>query len=315
MLFLLPPASVSISLAPPHLHFCWLLWTINISCVTWLFWIVWAHGYACACPYTRWHVCLCISVRLPIFVCVSVPQYQILLSQLSASLSLVVICLSNSQPSTSPSVWLSFFLSTEFFYLHPSVAPSLSSSPLPCCFLCDIILPLPWCRPACLPLNYSTSFFLLLYLQPLASLSPFSHSLLNYILDFFYIHMNSGFHFRKNNACKYQMWWNTSQKWCFDWNTFYGYSCLFNARMMFLYWFFFSFCKLLVSGTLKMDIVHESINSGDLWYLQWDSPQLDVNLLLWLVGWQCALSGSWWTSVRRVRQQQSDSLILNRSDM
>lgn len=114
----------------PHLHFCWLLCTINISCVMWLFWIVWA--CVCAPMSLCLRACTCThtyNVSAPAYVhvcvCVSVPQYQILLSQLSASLSLVVICLSTSQPSTSP-VSLSFFLSSEVFICIPLLLSPLS---------------------------------------------------------------------------------------------------------------------------------------------------------------------------------------------
>lgn len=84
----------------------------------WLFWIVWAYVCAavslhlCICMHAHTYsmpVSVCICALVHNFVCVTVLQYQILLSQLSASLSLVVICLSTSQPSAPPSVSLSSF--------------------------------------------------------------------------------------------------------------------------------------------------------------------------------------------------------------
>lgn len=104
----------------------------------WLFWIVWAYVYTpaslrlCLCVYT--HIQYACKRLVHNFVCVSVPQYQILLSQLLASLSLVVIRLSTSQPSAPPSVSLSSCpISSESlcsaslcsFYLPPPRTASL----------------------------------------------------------------------------------------------------------------------------------------------------------------------------------------------
>lgn len=86
------------------------------------------HTYGCLRLHT-------VCARVRVSGCVSVPQYQILLSQLSARLSLVVICLSTSQPSASPSVSFSSF--PRVFHLNPSVLhPSfdLTLSSLPHCF-------------------------------------------------------------------------------------------------------------------------------------------------------------------------------------
>lgn len=174
-------------LPPPISIFCWLPCTINISCVMWLFWIVRA---MCMCPreparscvrtqaHTHTHTPVCVCL-LYVWVCrfrgcVSVPQYQILLSQLSASLNPVVICLSTSQPSASPSVSLSSFPRVFFFHLNPSVLhtrllhPSfwsrfIFSSSLPSC----LFLPLLWASyrlftpmpSPSLPLSYSKTLF------------------------------------------------------------------------------------------------------------------------------------------------------------
>lgn len=128
------------------------------------------HTYSCLRLHT-------VCARVRVSGCVSVPQYQILLSQLSARLSLVVICLSTSQPSASPSVSFSSF--PRVFHLNPSVLhPSfdLTSSSLPHCFpvfffFCGhLTASLPRC-----PLHPSLwaippPFFLLKYFQCLASL-------------------------------------------------------------------------------------------------------------------------------------------------
>lgn len=115
----------------------------------------------CVCPHepvfvrvhARTHIRVSASAYvLDVCVCVSVPQYQILLSQLSASLSLVVICLSTSQPSTPPSVSLflpffQVFFNLDLSVLHPSVPHCIFSSSLLACFFLPLHLPasLPQC--------------------------------------------------------------------------------------------------------------------------------------------------------------------------
>ncbi len=79
--------------------------------------------YACL----RLHMCSCARLCL----CVSVPQYQILLSQLSASLSLVVICLSTLATFNLSFCFTLLLPFSRVFRLHPSVlrpsaAPALS---------------------------------------------------------------------------------------------------------------------------------------------------------------------------------------------
>lgn len=84
------------------------------------------------------------------FVCVSVPQYQILLSQLLASLSLVVIRLSTSQPSAPPSVSLSScpissesLCSASLCWFYPP--------PPPHCFLVVYLLRASYCLFTLMP--------------------------------------------------------------------------------------------------------------------------------------------------------------------
>lgn len=67
---------VSTSLFPPsYLQFCWLLCIINISCVMWLFWIVWACVCAlvslcvCVCVWDHTHICVCKRVCVIVSVC------------------------------------------------------------------------------------------------------------------------------------------------------------------------------------------------------------------------------------------------------
>lgn len=141
----------------------------------WLFWMVREHVCVCECmsPFRARVVCLYLHVctRAHARVCVFVPQYQILLSQLSAGFSLVLISLSTSQPSTSPSVSPFFFLSWVF-HLCPSVSAALCwflYPFLPQCFTDFLFLSsfllscLPW-RPLCHSLwAVTTPSFSLIY--------------------------------------------------------------------------------------------------------------------------------------------------------
>lgn len=131
---------VSTSLFPPsYLQFCWLLCIINISCVMWLFWIVWACVCAlvslCVCGITHTSASAKECVLLCLCVCVPVPQYQILLSQLSASLSLVVICLSVCCSTFNLFFSFTLLLSCECIICSPALSLSVR-----CTFSC----PLPW---------------------------------------------------------------------------------------------------------------------------------------------------------------------------
>lgn len=189
----------------------------------WLFWIVWA----CVCAPVSLHLCVCmrahthtygclrlytVCARVRVSGCVSVPQYQILLSQLSARLSLVVICLSTSQPSASPSVSFSSF--PRVFHLNPSVLhPSfdLTLSSLPHCFpvffffllWASYCLFTPMPSPS-LPLSYSTPLFLLKYFQSLTSLW------LVFTSQPFFLKTLPWFFFFKILACGVK--WNITQK-------------------------------------------------------------------------------------------------------
>lgn len=160
---------VSTSLFPPsYLQFCWLLCIINISCVMWLFWIVWA----CVCALVSLCVCVCgithtsasakECVLLCLCVCVPVPQYQILLSQLSASLSLVVICLSVCCSTFNLFFSFTLLLSCECIICSPALSLSVR-----CTFSC----PLPW---LCILLSLSVLFHhIFLFLLSVSSLAVF----------------------------------------------------------------------------------------------------------------------------------------------
>lgn len=166
----------------------------------WLFWIVWACVCACARTHTHKHGCLrlhTVCARVHVFGFVSVPQYQILLSQLSASLSLVVICLSTSQPSASPSVSLSSLY--WVFHLNPSVLhPSfdLTLSVLPHRFPIFFLLWASYCLFTPMPFpSLPLSFCILLYFfwntfnLSLHSgwFSPLNHSFSKPTLDFIFL--------------------------------------------------------------------------------------------------------------------------------
>lgn len=84
------------------------------------------------CEHVSAYMCVCVCVCLP------APQYQILLSQLSASRSSVVIRLSTSQPSTSPCVLFFFPLQECFICIPLLLLLYLSSSLLPCVLPCTI---------------------------------------------------------------------------------------------------------------------------------------------------------------------------------
>lgn len=141
---------VSTSLFPPsYLQFCWLFCIINISCVMWLFWIVWACVCAlvslCVCGITHTSASAKECVLLCLCVCVPVPQYQILLSQLSASLSLVVICLSVCCSTFNLFFSFTLLLSCECIICSPALSlcavhlflptPLALHPPLSLCFI------------------------------------------------------------------------------------------------------------------------------------------------------------------------------------
>lgn len=92
------------------------------------------------CPREpMWSACICICACVHARVCVFVPQYQILHSQLSASLSPVVICLSVCLSTFNLSFCFTIFLFFfRLFHLHPCVSAALcffpSSPPLLCFF-------------------------------------------------------------------------------------------------------------------------------------------------------------------------------------
>ncbi len=115
--------------------------------------------YACL----RLHMCSCARLCL----CVSVPQYQILLSQLSASLSLVVICLSTLATFNLSFCFTLLLPFSRVFRLHPSVlrpsaAPALSfllhCSPV---FFFFLPLSLSLMPSPSLPQSYSSPLFFL----------------------------------------------------------------------------------------------------------------------------------------------------------
>jgi len=163
---------LSSSLCLPHLHFCWLLCTINISCVMWLFWILWACVCApvslrlCECMYTHTYVCLglhmCVRARLFVCLCRSIKFCSHSCRLVSAWLWSACLPL-NLQP-------LLLFHTLSSFLLSFSSA-SLCSSSL---FFISLSLLLPWffssMASSCVSPSMPSPFIPLCYLNPSFSL-------------------------------------------------------------------------------------------------------------------------------------------------
>ena len=292
--------SVSLPYFPPlclpHLHFCWLLCTINISCVMWLFWIVWAcvcvpvspaHTYVRASAYS-----MCVRARL-VFVCRCRSIKFCSHSCRLVSVWLWSVCLPlNLQP-----LLLFHSLSSEFFICMPLlfIPPLLSLYLLFLCstaFFClsrsmpSLSLPLRYPPPppppfSCYAFNLFLHSFTSLSIFPITCGGYFSLQIMSCTWE-------------TENVWKQKMRQNSSLY--RPLNVWYFIKKMFWESIFIFFW---------LSSKLNHGDRGEEDRLWGLWYIQSESLWLDVSLLLWAIARQQSLSN--WGS--------RDRLILNRSDM